>query len=106
MRTMSTAPASIVYPRTLDADVQAARFTPAEFWLDVTLDSVLWIVAAGFLALAIVLAGSARWNLGLPLLGAASWQSYIMPSFALGLMPTALIARHWSWRISVRRPAC
>ena len=45
MRTMSTAPASIVYPRTLDADVQAARFTPAEVWLDVTLDSVLWIVA-------------------------------------------------------------
>src|SRR6478735_1680877 len=45
MRTMSTAPASMVYPRTLDADVQAARFTPAEFWLDVTLDSVRWIEA-------------------------------------------------------------
>ncbi len=29
----------------------------------------------------------------LPLLGAESWKSYIMPAFALGLLPTALIAR-------------
>lgn len=29
----------------------------------------------------------------LPLLGASNWQSFIMPTFALGLFPTALIAR-------------
>jgi glutathione transport system permease protein len=29
----------------------------------------------------------------LPLQGAESWRSYIMPAFALGLMPTALISR-------------
>jgi glutathione transport system permease protein len=29
----------------------------------------------------------------LPLLGAESWKSFIMPAFALGLLPTALIAR-------------
>ena len=39
MRMMSTVPASIVYPRTLDAEVEVARFTPDELWLDVTLDS-------------------------------------------------------------------
>ncbi|HEY4200818.1 MAG TPA: ABC transporter permease [Devosiaceae bacterium] len=29
----------------------------------------------------------------LPLMGAAGWKNYIMPAFALGLLPTALIAR-------------
>jgi glutathione transport system permease protein len=29
----------------------------------------------------------------LPLLGASTWKHYIMPTFALGLLPTALIAR-------------
>ncbi len=29
----------------------------------------------------------------LPLLGATSWKSFLMPAFALGLLPTALIAR-------------
>ena len=49
-------------------------------------------VANFWLALMMMNLLAVQWK-WLPLLGAGSWQNYVMPSIALGLLPAALIAR-------------